>query len=191
MEIRSFHCDLILIINIIRAGLPLVVQWLRLHSQCRGPGFDPWSGNQIPHGTTKTSAAKQIVKYGWLSGKESACQCKRCEFDPWVRKIPWRRKRQPTPVFLPGKFHGQRSLAGYSPQDHKESDTTEWASLFTFTNSITIEIEEIEWSTKMALCFKQGAQNPFQVGQISNPRSINQRHLLSAKFAAVKDDIKN
>lgn len=43
----------------------------------------------------------------------------------------------------------------------------------------------------MALCFKQGAQNPFQVGQISNPRSINQRHLLSAKFAAVKDDIKN
>ena len=46
-------------------------------------------------------------------------------FDPWVRKIPWRRKQQPTPVFLPGKFCGQRSLAGYSPQGHKESDTTE------------------------------------------------------------------
>lgn len=43
----------------------------------------------------------------------------------------------------------------------------------------------------MALCLKQGIQNPIQVGQISNPRSINQRHLLSAKFAAVKDDIKN
>ena len=40
-------------------------------------------------------------------------------------KIPWRRKWQPTPVFLPGEFHGQRSLAGYSPQGHKESDTTE------------------------------------------------------------------
>ena len=39
----------------------------------------------------------------WLSGKESACQCKRCRFDPWVRKIPWRRKWQPIPVFLPGK----------------------------------------------------------------------------------------
>jgi len=40
----------------------------------------------------------------WRSGKESACQCRRCGFDPWVGKIPWRRKWQPTPVFLPGKF---------------------------------------------------------------------------------------
>ena len=101
-----------------------MVQWLRLYSLCRGPGFDPWSGNQIPHGTTKTSAAKQIIKYGWLIGKESACQRKRCGFDPWVRKIPWRRKWQPIPVFLPGKFDGQRSLAGYSPQGHKKSNTT-------------------------------------------------------------------
>ena len=46
-------------------------------------------------------------------------------FDPWVRKIPWSRQQQPTPVFLPGKFHGQRSLAGYSPQGHKEWDTIE------------------------------------------------------------------
>ena len=42
-----------------------------------------------------------------------------------VRKIPWRRKWQPTPVFLPRKSHGQRTLAGYSPQGHKESDMTE------------------------------------------------------------------
>ena len=45
--------------------------------------------------------------------------------DPWVRKIPWRKSRQPTPGFLPGESHGQRSLVGYSPQHHKESDTTE------------------------------------------------------------------
>ena len=51
----------------------------------------------------------------WLSGKESACQCRRHGFDPWVRKIPWRRKWQPTPVFLPGESHGQRGLEGYSP----------------------------------------------------------------------------
>ena len=54
----------------------------------------------------------------WLSSKESACQCgrhMRHGFDPWVRKIPWRRKWQPTSVFLPGKPHGQRSLVGYSP----------------------------------------------------------------------------
>ena len=46
-------------------------------------------------------------------------------FDPWVRKVPWRRKWQPPPVFLPGEFHGQRSLAGYRPWGRKESDTTE------------------------------------------------------------------
>ena len=54
-------------------------------------------------------------------------QCRRhmrCEFDLWVRKIPWRRKRQPTPVFLLEKSHGQRSLVGYSPQAQKS-----WAQL--------------------------------------------------------------
>ena len=53
----------------------------------------------------------------WLSGKESTCQCGRCKrsgFDLWVGKIPWRRKCQPTPVFLPAESLGQRSLAGYS-----------------------------------------------------------------------------
>ena len=50
--------------------------------------------------------------------KESACK-------PWVRKIPWRREWQPTPVFFPGKFHGQKSLVGYSPWHHKGSNTTE------------------------------------------------------------------
>ena len=62
----------------------------------------------------------------WCRGKESAClfrRCKRWRFDP-SPKIPWGRKWQPIPVFLPGKFHGQRSLAGYSPWGHKESDTT-------------------------------------------------------------------
>ena len=46
-------------------------------------------------------------------------------FDPWVRKIPWRRNWHPTPVLLPGEPHGGRSLVGYSPWGHKESDTTE------------------------------------------------------------------
>ena len=67
---------------------------------------------------------------GGTSGKESACQCRRCkrhEFNPWIGKVLWRRKWQPTPVFLPGKSHGQRSLVGYSPWCHKESDTTEHA----------------------------------------------------------------
>ena len=50
---------------------------------------------------------------------------KRCGFHAWDGKIPWRRKWLPTPVFLPGKFHRQRSLVGYSPCGHKESDKTE------------------------------------------------------------------
>ena len=64
----------------------------------------------------------------WLSGKEFTCQCRRCSFDPWVRKIPWRRKWQPIPVFLLGKSHGQRSLVGYSPWGCKEIDRTEGLS---------------------------------------------------------------
>ena len=51
----------------------------------------------------------------WLSCKESACQCRRYGFNPWVGKFPCRRKWQPTPVLLPGKSCGQRSLVGYSP----------------------------------------------------------------------------
>ena len=61
----------------------------------------------------------------WLSGKEPACQCRRHRFDPWVWKTLWRRKWQPTPIFLPGESHGQRSLAGYSPWGYKESDMNE------------------------------------------------------------------
>ena len=62
---------------------------------------------------------------GGTSGKGPACQCRRCKrhgFDPWIRKSPWRVAWQPTPVFLPGESHGQRS-----PQGRKESNTTEEA----------------------------------------------------------------
>ena len=61
----------------------------------------------------------------WLSGKESVCQCRRGDFDPWVGKIPWRRKWQPISVFLPGKTHGQRSLVGYSPWGSQELGMTQ------------------------------------------------------------------
>ena len=68
---------------------------------------------------------------GGASGEEPACQCrtrKRLGFDPWVGKVPLKRKWQPTLVFLPGKFHGQRSLVGYGPWGCKEWDTTQWLS---------------------------------------------------------------
>ena len=61
----------------------------------------------------------------WLRDKESTCQWRRHGFDPWIGKIPWRKKWQPTLVFFPGDVHGQRSLVGYSSWGHKESDKTE------------------------------------------------------------------
>ena len=59
-------------------------------------------------------------------------QCRRHGFDPWVRKILWKREWQPTPVFLPGEFHGQKNLVGYSPWGGKESDMTEQLSTLAF-----------------------------------------------------------
>ena len=67
------------------------------------------------------------MTYLGVTGKEPTCQCRRCKrsgFDPWIGEIPWRRKWQCTPVFLPRESHGQRSLLGYGPWGHKESDKT-------------------------------------------------------------------
>ena len=62
---------------------------------------------------------------GGSDGKESARNAGDPRFNPWIGKIPWRREWLPTPVFLLGEFHGERSLVGYSPCGHKESDMTE------------------------------------------------------------------
>ena len=95
----------------------------RLHTPVFCPG--ECHGLNSPWGRKESGTTEQLSLSGdWLgfpggaSGRESACQCRRCKrlrFDPWVGKIPWRRPWQPTPVFLSGESHGQRSLAGYSP----------------------------------------------------------------------------
>ena len=91
-------------------------------------------------------------------------QCRRLRFNPWVGKTPWRRKRQPTSVFLPGESHVQRNLAGYSPWGHKESDTTEQLTLTfiyyvcvcVYTYIYThIPISE-EWGIKMLAVIASG-----------------------------------
>ena len=66
-------------------------------------------------------------------------QSRRSRFDPWIRKIPWRWEWQPNPVFLPGKSHGQRSLEGYSPWSHKESDTTEHTHTHTHLLNVSVK----------------------------------------------------
>ena len=81
---------------------------------------------------TETLKIKYLKGNGlpwWLRQKRICLQSGRPRFDPWVRKMPWRRAWLPSPVFLPGDSHGQRSLAGYSPwgcnKHNKELDTTE------------------------------------------------------------------
>ena len=74
----------------------------------------------------------------WLSGQRIHLQFRRHKrhgFNHWVMKIPWRRAQQPTPVFMPGKSNGQRSLAGCNPKGHQESDTTEQLSMHTQSTS--------------------------------------------------------
>ena len=88
----------------------------------------------------------------WLSS--NARQRKKCEFHPWVGKIPWRRKWQPTPVFLVGKFHGQRSLAGSSSQwGRTEWDTTLW--LNNLACQLVLCILHEEWCTMGILYYEK------------------------------------
>ena len=80
---------------------------------------------------------------GGSDSKASCLQCGRPGFDPWVRKILWRRKWQPTPVLFPKKSHGQRSLAGYSPLGRKELDTTEWIHFRRWTSLVAQRLKRL------------------------------------------------
>ena len=73
--------------------------------------------------------------------KVSACSAGDLGFDSWVGKIPWRRAWQPTPVFLPGKSHGHRSLMDYSPWGHKGSFTTEQLSMHACTSIVKVKVQ--------------------------------------------------
>ena len=120
------------------------VSWVLSQGLCMDSsqkGLEEWSGTEGCLGTSlvchDSKDATAIWLPRWLSGKESACQCsgcKRCRFYPWVRKIPWRKKQQPTSVFLLGKSHGQRSLVGYSPWGHRVRHN--WAHTHTLPSSV-------------------------------------------------------
>ena len=94
-----------------------------LQCSCLGNPMDrgtwPAAVHRVARSQTQLKCLScQIGFPGGRSGREPACQCrrlKRCRFSPWVRKTPWMRASQPTPVFLPGESHGQGSLAGSSP----------------------------------------------------------------------------
>ena len=97
----------------LRIHLPVQRIWIQsrvgevrlLHVERR---LSPWATSRDSVQLLSPGAAtKELPR--WYRGKEFTCQCSRCRFDPWVRKIPWKRKWQPTPVFLPGSSHGQRT----------------------------------------------------------------------------------
>ena len=112
--------------------------------------------------TFKTRRPKPRLANGrqiprWLRWSRVCLQWGRPGFNPWVGKIPWRRKWQPTPAFLPGKSDGWRSLVGYSPQGHKESDTTE--SLY-FVGRITAQMADLSFQLLQRSSWSWVAQGP-------------------------------
>ena len=121
------------------------------------------------------------------SGKEFICQCRRCKrsrFNPRVGKIPWRRKWQPTPVFLPEKFHGQRSLVCCSPWDRKQSDMTEYTPsyyklFFAYPASEYMHQNMCSQVITMVLCkrVKGDLQGAFHSWQYSHPKPRNWYYL--------------
>ena len=134
---------------------------------------------------------------GFSGGSDSrvCLQCERPRFDPWVRKILWRRTWQPTPVFLLGKSHRWRRLAGYSPWGCKVSDTTEWFLSF---SSLFLKVENwkempIDRGIRMVdfqLLFKELGRSPVhtdnkqkteQIEKINNPFCIHNRGSTQSK----------
>ena len=94
-----------------------------------------WRGRLSPAQVTVEENSCLVYELqGFPGGSvvKNLLQCRRCRFDPWVWKMPWRMKQQSTPVFLSGKSHGHWNLAGYSPRGHKESDMAEKLSTHTW-----------------------------------------------------------
>ena len=121
------------------SALPGLVSLLLKGRGCSGPQAQGWrccarlgikvlqTANPCKGSHLLHILRARVVYPGGASGKESVCQSRRCErlgFNPWRGKIPWRREWCPHPVFLPGKYQGQRSLVGCNPWGCKESDKT-------------------------------------------------------------------
>ena len=114
----------------VTAHLSLFICLPHSHSVTMNPGLpqclQSFPGLSLSHSLSyfRASLVAQLVKKK-KKKKKTRLQCRKLWFNSWAGKIPWRRAWQPTPVFLPGESHGQRSLADYSPWGHKESDTAE------------------------------------------------------------------
>ena len=113
--------------------------FLARNSRFARPSVSAGGPEKVPFTCTRAATRRHLTVNSWRSGEESAHQCGRHRslgFLPWLRKIPWGRKWLPSPVFLPGKSYGQKSLAGCNPRGCKESDTAERA------HTLALESEE-------------------------------------------------
>jgi len=132
----------------------------------------------------------------WCSGKEYACHCRRCkrwEFDPWVRKIRWRRKWQPTPISLPGESYGQRNLVGYIVHGVAESRTqlSDWPHAYALTcfnnrenradQLLTHGLQHLEISTRSPFWLKKNIWPHPSVHGISQARTLEWVAIPSAR----------
>ena len=102
-------------------------------------------GTLLCQGTRQGIRGERLGHSMSISGSDGKefLQCRKPGFNPWVRNIPWKRKWQPTPMFLPGEPHGQRTLVGYSPWGYKELDTTE---------QLTLSLVDVSGSSDLHLC---------------------------------------
>ena len=137
-----------------------MVRFVVIQSGAWGWG-EGWGTGQRQWKVLQTSSYKTIVGMWcttdlpwWFSGKRLQLQCRRPKFDPWVGKTRWRSKWQPTPVFLPRKSHGQRSLVGYSPGVMKSQ-----TRLNTSTTTDTY-IRRTQITTQKHLFFKKPSAQP-------------------------------
>ena len=156
----KFICLTIVLCCLLILKRKLLVQdghWYQIINNCLRPSSDTVAKDTNTH--THTYIDRHIFGLPWwLSGKESICQHRRLGFSPGVTKIPWKRKWQPTPVFLPGESHGQRSLAGYSPWITKSWTrlATKWQlyvqHIFIYIHSIcgitSVVTEWVHWTSQ-------------------------------------------
>ena len=104
----------------------------------------------------------------WYRGESVCLQCGRPGFHPWVGKIPWRRKWQPTPVFLPGESHGRRSLVGYSPRVAKSRTRLSDFTSLHFTSLRLWLLQGWQWLVPGVLC---GPNRPLSLTCAAHPVS--------------------
>ena len=160
---------------------------------CESLGVDSFLFTRSVHSLIESQVLLEPLlgscsRYGlpkWHSGEESACQSrrhKRCGFDPWVEKIHWRWEWKPTPIFLPGEFHGQRSLADYSSWSLKELDMTEQLSSH-------VRTENLQWMTKafLSLSFHSNAWGRAKNNKQTSPCcNISEKQMLRWKIQQSK-----